>query len=166
MSWGSGGGRRTGRRTGGPAEHGGPGSGLFSGLNSIPGISITKASSAAGRRDPGAWLGKHWRKWIRWSDPQPPPPRELPSLPRPNFPLIHVRGLRVSLSIATLDHRSWSLYHADLMSVEANPEGCDYHEGSAQPAAQPTNKQALPVTPDREEQLQKVTARNLQLLLS
>lgn len=52
------------------------------------------------------------------------------------------------------------------MSVEANPEGCDYHEGSAQPAAQPTNKQALPVTPDREEQLQKVTARNLQLLLS
>lgn len=55
------------------AEHGGAGSGLFSGLNSIHGISITKASSAAGRRDLGAWPGKHWRKWIHWSDlPLPP----------------------------------------------------------------------------------------------
>lgn len=73
--------------------------------------------------------------------PNPHHPASSPLSHQPNFPLIHVGGLRVSLSIATLDHRSWSLYHADLMSVEANPEGCDYHEGSAQPAVQ-HNEQA------------------------
>lgn len=84
--------------------------------------------------------------------------RTLSSLPCPNFPLIHVQGLCGSLSIATLNHRSRPLYHADLMTMKAYPEGRDYHEGNEQASATRT--------PDREDWLQKVTARNITLLLS
>lgn len=87
------------------AEHGGAGSELFWGLNSIHRISITKASSAAGRRDLRGWLGKYWRKWIHYSNLPPTPPLP-PASSTPFFlisPLIQVQGLPRSLK--KLDYR-------------------------------------------------------------
>lgn len=108
------------------AEHGGAGSGLFSGLNSIHRISITKASSAAGRRDPRAWPGKHRRKWIHWSDLPPPPPLH-PAFSTPSSsttpPSSHTRPPRVAAYQEPGPQIGSLFYHADQMTTEANPEG-------------------------------------------
>lgn len=97
----------------GTSEHGGPGFGLFWGLNFIHRISITKASSAVSRRDLGACQGQT---------------EEVNSLKRPLFTCRPNRSLSITPStrpsphLLLLKHWPESLYYADLMTVEGNPK--------------------------------------------